>query len=283
MDKSPTDQTSPLILNGGNSLHPQKRIFIGLLAATCLLLAPILALLWYIPYVGFTNIHPQLPLILGIIFGIIIALIIAGVFLLTLTILLGRDLFISRRLRGIIVKIVFPLLIGVGRLFGVSKVRVQQSFVEINNQLVLAQHIKASPDKILLLMPHCLQFHDCPVRITGRVENCKRCGKCHIKGLVELSDKYQVGLAVATGGTIARRIIVDRRPRVIIAVACERDLVSGLQDSYPLPVFGILNHRPHGPCFDTQVDLEKVEQALRAFLASEPVASFEPVAASEPQ
>jgi len=260
----------PLVLNGGNSLHPQKRIFIGLLVATCLLLGPILGLLWYVPYVGFTNIHPKLPLILGIIFGSLIILVMGGVFLLTLTIILGRDLFISRRLRGIIVKIVFPLLIGVGRLFGVSKERVQQSFIEINNQLVLAQQIKAKPDKILLLMPHCLQFHDCPVRITGRVENCKRCGKCHIKGLVELSDKYQVGLAVATGGTIARRIIVERRPRVIVAVACERDLVSGLQDSYPLPVFGILNHRPNGPCFDTQVDLDRVEQAVRAFLAEAP-------------
>ncbi len=69
--------------------------------------------------------------------------------------------------------------------------------------------------------------------------HCKRCGKCPIKGLVELSEKYGVGLAVATGGTLARRIIVERRPRLIIAVACERDLSSGIQDSYPLPVFGV--------------------------------------------
>jgi hypothetical protein len=75
-----------------------------------------------------------------------------------------------------------------------------------------------------------------------------------------------VGLAVATGGTLARRIVVERRPRLIIAVACERDLSSGIQDSYPLPVFGVINHRPHGPCYDTQVDLDRVEQALQTFL-----------------
>jgi hypothetical protein len=82
-----------------------------------------------------------------------------------------------------------------------------------------------------------------------------------------------VGLAVATGGTLARRIIVERRPKLIIAVACERDLSSGIQDSYPLPVFGITNHRPHGPCYDTEVDLERVEEALKLFLvppASQP-------------
>lgn len=256
-----------MILNGGNSLRPQKRIFIGLLTATCLILAILLGILWYIPFVGLTTIHPQLPLFLGIVFGILSFLFLGGIGLLILTIILGRDLFISRKLRAVVVKIFLPLLIGVGRLVGVSKDQVQRSFIEINNQLVLAQHIHTTPDKILLLMPHCLQFHDCPVRITGNVENCKRCGKCPIKGLVEISDKYQVGLAVATGGTIARRIVVEKRPRVIIAVACERDLTSGLQDSYPVPVFGVLNHRPHGPCFDTEVDLEKIEQAVRVFLS----------------
>jgi hypothetical protein len=49
-------------------------------------------------------------------------------------------------------------------------------------------------------------------------------------------------------------------------VACERDLSSGIQDSYPLPVFGVLNSRPQGPCYDTLVDLEKVEEALKTFL-----------------
>jgi hypothetical protein len=56
-------------------------------------------------------------------------------------------------------------------------------------------------------------------------------------------------------------------------VACERDLSSGIQDSYPLPVFGIINRRPNGPCYDTQVDLEKVEQALTIFLLPASVAA----------
>ena len=238
--------------------------------ATCLLLALILGVLWYVPYVGMSNIHPALPLVIGGVFGLLVALALGGILLLILTILLGRDLFISGKLRTIIVRIVFPLLIGMGRLFGLSKAQVQRSFIEINNQLVLAQHIHATPDKVLLLMPHCLQFHDCDVRITGKVDNCKRCGKCHIKGLVELAEKYGVGLAVATGGTIARRIVVEKRPRIIIAVACERDLTSGIQDSYPLPVFGVLNRRPKGPCFDTQVDLERISQALDVFLRPAP-------------
>jgi uncharacterized protein len=253
-------------LEGGNSFRPQKRIFLGLLTITVLLFTGLLALLWIVPYVGLVNIHPSLPLILGVLFTAMLLLVLGAVAILGFTVALGRDLPFSRSLRGLLIKLLLPLMTGVGRLFGIGKEQVRRSFIEINNQLLLAQHPKASADELLLLMPHCLQFHECQFRITGSVLHCKRCGKCPIKGLAELSDKYGVGLAVATGGTLARRIVVERRPKLIIAVACERDLSSGIQDSYPLPVFGITNYRPNGPCYDTLVNLERVEEALLAFL-----------------
>lgn len=74
---------------------------------------------------------------------------------------------------------------------------------------------------------------------------------------------------------IARRIVVQTRPRCIVAVACERDLTSGIQDSYPLPVFGVLNQRPCGPCLDTLVPLGALEEAIRLFLGCS--ASSEPL------
>jgi hypothetical protein len=270
-------ETGP-ILNGGNSLRPQKRIFLGLLTLTCLLFTLLLGLFWYVPYIGLANLHAKLPLILGIAFGIFLALVFAGVTILAFTVLLGRDLPFSKNLRGVTVKVLLPLMSGIGKLFGVSKDQVRRSFIEINNQLLLAAHPRATRDKLLLLMPHCLQFHECQFRITGSTLHCQRCGQCPINGLAELSEKYGVGLAVATGGTLARRIVVERRPRLIIAVACERDLSSGIQDSYPLPVFGIINHRPYGPCYDTEVDLERVEEALKLFLM--PPASQNPEASS---
>ncbi len=259
------------ILDGGNSFRPQKRVFLGLLTITVLMFTGLLALLWVVPYVGMRNIHPRLPFILGVMFAALLFLVLAAVLILGLTVALGRDLPFSKNLRGLLIKLLLPLMTGVGRLFGINKEQVRRSFIEINNQLVLARRLQATPEELLLLMPHCLQFHECQFRITGSVVHCKRCGKCPIKGLAELSDKYGVGLAVATGGTLARRIVVERRPRLIIAVACERDLSSGIQDSYPLPVFGITNYRPNGPCFDTQVDLARVEEALQTFLIPSPL------------
>ncbi|HAA03577.1 MAG TPA: hypothetical protein DCE18_09425, partial [Syntrophobacteraceae bacterium] len=108
---------------------------------------------------------------------------------------------------------------------------------------------------------------DCSVKVTHTVENCKRCGKCAIKDLLQLSEKYHVDLAVATGGTIARRIVVEKRPDLIIAVACERDLTSGIQDTTPLPVYGIFNQRPFGPCLNTQVSIAQVEAVLADVLS----------------
>ena len=127
-------------------------------------------------------------------------------------------------------------------------------------------------------MPHCLQNSRCAKRLTYNINNCARCGLCPITGLLSLADHYGVHLAIATGGTIARRIVVQKRPKIILAVACERDLASGIQDTYPLPVYGVLNERPNGPCLDTLVPLERLERAIIRFMDPDclPAPSGEP-------
>jgi hypothetical protein len=243
-----------------------KILFVGLLVVTCALFFLVAVLLWWIPYVGLANIHRALPALLAVFFGALLLLVMGGIFSIVLTLLFKKDLLLSKRLRGAVIKVIFPVLILVGKLFGISKEKIQHAFVEVNNDIVMAQVGHIRPERLLLLMPHCLQNYDCKVKITGNVDNCKRCGLCKIKDLVEMAETHHVGLSVATGGTIARRIVVEKKPRLIIAVACERDLTSGIQDSYPVPVYGIFNIRPYGPCFNTQLDLKKVEKAMLHFL-----------------
>ena len=251
-------------------VRPQKRIFIGLLVFTCLILFFLIFLLWYVPLVGLKNIHPFLPLIFSLALAVLVFLMISGGLLLIFTILWRRDILFSHKLRGIVAKVLFPFMILMGKLVGVSKERVQQSFIELNNHLVQSNHHRTRSNRLLVLLPHCIQDFDCQIKITGNIKNCKGCGKCEIKDLIELSDQYQVKIAVATGGTLARRIIVENRPEAIVAVACELDLTSGIQDSYPIPVIGILNERPNGPCFNTKVDIQKVKDAILDFLGNSP-------------
>ena len=256
--------------------RPMQKTFILLLLLSCVVLVVIAFVLWWVPYVGLSNIHPSLPLIAALVLGFITIFGFGGALTLVFTILHGRNLFFNRRIRGVVIRFLFPLLVVIGRSIGIGKAEIRRSFVAINNRLVLAESKKVGPGQLLVLLPHCLQHHDCPVRIIGNVDNCKACGKCKIKDLVALSKTYGVAVAVATGGTLARKIVVDARPSLIIAVACERDLTSGIQDTYPIPVFGILNRRPFGPCYDTDIDLDMVEKGIVAFLERAPIETEKP-------
>ncbi|MGQ9647394.1 MAG: DUF116 domain-containing protein [Thermodesulfobacteriota bacterium] len=246
--------------------RPQKRIFIGLLVITCLILFFLIFVFWYVPMVGLRNIHPLLPTLFTLTLAIIVFLMLLGGLLLVFTILRGKDIFLSHKLRGLVAKVLFPFMILMGRLFGVSKEKVKQSFIELNNHLVRSNTNRTRPNRLLVLLPHCIQDFECQIKITANMKNCKGCGKCEIKDLIELADQYRVKMAVATGGTLARRIIVENKPEAIVAVACELDLASGIQDSYPIPVIGILNERPYGPCINTRVDIQKVKTAILDFL-----------------
>jgi uncharacterized protein len=247
--------------------EPRKRIFIGLIVFTVLLITAVTVALYLIPYVGLKNIHPLAPRIVCLTMGGTLSILILGVGLLILTLISGREVLFAARLRGIVIEILFPIMIVLGKFLGISKEKVQQSFVEVNNLLVKAKMRDVKPSRILLLMPHCLQFNDCAIKITTDAYKCQACGKCKINDLVMLAKRHGVYLSVATGGTLARRRVAEAKPQAIIAVACERDLTSGIQDAYPLPVIGILNDRPFGPCFNTSVDITKVGEALE-FLAN---------------
>jgi hypothetical protein len=261
------ERRSPLEKEIRDSFRTRKRVFIGLITGSSVALCVFIALLWVIPFVGLTTIHPLAPWILGFITAALILAIGWAALALVLNILLGRPVLFAKRLRGVTIKLFLPLMTLLGRVVGIPKQTVRASFIKVNNELVRGEKHRYPADRLLLLMPHCIQNSRCKFRLTYDIDNCRRCGECALAGLLELRDRFGVKLAVATGGTIARRIVVQHRPKLIIAVACERDLASGIQDTYPIPVYGILNSRPFGPCLDTDVALEQVEWAIREFSA----------------
>ena len=233
---------------------------------TCLLVVGLIYLGWWIPTMGLANIHPELPRLTGLVFGILSGIALLGTLLLVLTTAFGKDILFTKFMRGVVIRFLLPLIEQIGRLCGISKDTIRQSFVAMNNSLVASQRLKIKPDRILILLPHCLQLSDCEIKVTGEIDKCMRCGRCDIMGLAELAQKYQVDISVATGGTLARKVIIEKRPKLVLAVACERDLTSGIKDCYPLPVIGVLNDRPFGPCFNTRVDVQKIDAALRSVL-----------------
>ena len=248
---------------------PRKRLFVTLMGVTCLIVVALIFLTWWIPNRGLAKIHDNLPNIVFIAMVVLCGVAILGTGLLVLTTALGKDIFFTRFMRLVVIKFLLPVIEFVGRVMGIDKDSIRQSFIAMNNSLVISQRHKVKPDRVLVLLPHCIQLFDCEIKVTGDINKCVQCGRCDIKGLVEISRKYHIDISVATGGTLARKVIVDKRPKLVLAVACERDLTSGIKDCYPLPVIGILNERPFGPCFNTVVDVSKIDEALRQVLLLE--------------
>ena len=168
-----------------------------------------------------------------------------------------------RFLRAFTLKVLYPVLMLLGSFVKSKKEPFQDFIINFNNKLVMKLGIKTS--KLLIMLPHCLQIDKCDIRITNDINNCKRCGRCNVKDLIAVAEACNLKLFVATGGSIARKLVKDIRPDAIVAVACQRDLSSGIADSHPLPVIGVHNERPFGPCYNTRVNVEKVQEAIRAF------------------
>ncbi len=160
-------------------------------------------------------------------------------------------------------KIIYPLLSSTAKLFNKDRSELKGIFIDINNILTKSLDNKYEPEDVLLLTPHCLQNSSCKVKITNSTENCIKCGQCQIKDLLTISETYNNKFIVVSGGTSARKVVADINPKYIISVACENDLLSGIQDVRGIPVMGIINSRPNGPCVNTSVDIKKVESALK--------------------
>jgi len=237
------------------------------MGVTCLLIVGTIYLMWWIPTKGLANIHPDLPRVAGLVFVVLSLLAVFGTGLLVLTTALGRDILFTRFMRLVVIKFLLPAIELMGRVLGIHKDHIRQSFVAMNNSLVTSQKILVPSDRILILLPHCLQLFDCDIKVIGGIGKCIRCGRCNIRELAEIGERYGIDISVATGGTLARKVIVEKQPKLVVAVACERDLTSGIKDCYPLPVIGVMNERPKGPCIDTVVDVGKINQALSLVMA----------------
>ncbi len=144
-----------------------------------------------------------------------------------------------------LINFLLVLSINIARFFGVSRDRLFNSFLKLHNLILSSEPKTVLPERILLLLPRCL----------SREMN---------RAMRQLRDKYGILVALAGGGGEARRKIKELRPGIIVAVACERDLLTGFIEVNPhIPVIGFPNRRPCGPCKDTEVDIAEIDAAIR--------------------
>jgi len=125
---------------------------------------------------------------------------------------------------------------------------VENAAVKVYDALAIDRGRKVGKGELLLLIPRCLS-------------------RAALDGVLAVAGRYEVPVFVATRGQLARRVIRERRPRAVVAVACERDMVSGLHDvAGKIPVLGLTMTLPAGPCKDAGLDLARLEEWVRAYV-----------------
>jgi hypothetical protein len=209
---------------------------LGILALGLFLLAPRLGTL-----------HPALPGALWIALGAAGILLLAWWAVLFLSWRSGRALLPERLAeRGPFLRLM-RLTSKVADRFG-RRDWVENASVKVYNALALLRGRKVGKGEMLLLIPRCLS-------------------KETLDGVLGIAGRYGVPVFVATRGQLARRVIRERRPRAVVAVACERDMVSGLHDvAGKVPVLGLTMTLPSGPCKDAGLDLGRLEEWVRAYV-----------------
>ena len=151
-------------------------------------------------------------------------------------------------LRPSIVNRLLGLVEKIGSIMGISTDRITNSFLKTHNILVGSKPKQIAPEKLLVLAPRCLT-------------------KDSNRSLRQLRDQYRFELAVVGGGSDARAQIRKLRPLMVVAIACERDLLSGFKEVNPsIPVIGLPNLRPEGPCKNTCIDMSQLEKTIKRCL-----------------
>jgi hypothetical protein len=149
--------------------------------------------------------------------------------------------------RGLLLK-TLRLASRVGELFGVKRDWTDNAAVVVYNRLAWARDWRVRANELLILIPRCLS-------------------RAALDGVMDIARRHNVAAFVATRGQLARRVIRERRPKAVVAVACERDMVSGLHDvAGRLPVLGLTMQLPNGPCKDASLDLGRMEEFVKKYL-----------------
>ena len=84
--------------------------------------------------------------------------------------------------------------------------------------------------------------------------------------LIALSEEYGVSIAIASGGRIALKRVMAEEVKGVVAIACEKELRTGLMAAMPKAIFAVPNLRPHGYCIDTDVYMDDVIKAIKLFV-----------------
>jgi len=226
-------------------VEERSATFLVLAAVAVIALVSLGVVGWYMMRPRMEQFNPVLPQAVEwviVVLGVgMLTVVLVEIFVLRKT---GKSLF-PRKVVERLFLMLLPKALWFGGRFGISRDRVGNSFIKVHNYIMTAHANRLDTERLLMLLPRCL-------------------GKTARSEIMSRAKEYEMHVVTAGGGEEARKAIGQYRPTLILAVACERDLVSGIKDvSDKVPVLAIPNKRPEGPCKNTCLQIEKFEEILK--------------------
>jgi hypothetical protein len=225
-----------------------KGLFLWFTFGVVLISDLFLVLLAYLITPRLASFIEELPVAAWTLAGLYVAATLFWFLELVFTVYHEKNYFLFRSKPHFLFELFFTKVIKLSHLFGVSRDRLGHSFVKVSNAVSRALKQPAPSERLLVLLPRCLT-------------------KEELKKAMDLKLRYPFEVFTVSGGELARKKLKELKPTAVIGVACERDLVSGIRDvGGRLSVIGIPNKRPHGPCKDTHIDLDALEDAIKFYV-----------------
>lgn len=228
--------------------------FLTLAAGCILLLIACLGFGWYLTKPRIDQVSPLLANLIEWSVFIAVAVILILVALETTLLLKFNISLLPYTLAERLLFLFLSKAIWLGQRLGISKDRVSNSFIKAHNLIVKNYVRRLNADRLLILLPRCLR-------------------KEVKQQVIERANGLTVHIFTAKGGEDAREAIIQYKPSLILAIACERDLISGIRDvADKIPVLAIPNKRPEGPCKNTCLNFDAFDEAMRLMRESGKIA-----------
>jgi hypothetical protein len=150
---------------------------------------------------------------------------------------------------------------------GVEEKELFQLYVETKNRSLEKKFSSTPYNQRILLLPQCLRAKDCPAELGKYGYECKECGRCSVEKIKHVTkDLGYKGTFILPGGSIAKKILVEMKPKASLGVACFKELVLG---SYLCEKLGIIGQGVallKDGCINTIVDWKALNETLNIHL-----------------
>lgn len=148
------------------------------------------------------------------------------------------------------------------RILGIKPENIDKMYVDMKNDMNMETFMRTPPADRVVFIPQCLRkAKSCSAKVTDDGYACADCGaKCGAWKIKKICAKAGCKSFILPGSSMARKLVRAHKPKAVMGIACMKELTVGIEE---MPVTSIGIELMKDGCINTEVDVEKIEAALR--------------------